>query len=203
MTRVPVARPRRRQVLAAVAAAAALLLIVVIVTAADGGSGASPAPGPAATSATGASATSPLAVLPVVYSQVEGWRGGQIRPAAAYVGEGGAPYVKALKWSSWTASGARAAGYLQLQRPGCTRPAYQCPYQRFRVQVQLSRVQTHDGTRYYSRMQWTYTRNHVRQVIRWQTAGGFWRPDRPGAAQLQTGESLSRAAAARALSGLA
>jgi hypothetical protein len=171
-------------VLAAVAAAAALLLIVVIVMAVDGGSGA----GPAASTATGASATSPPAVLPVVYSQVEGWHGGQIRPAVAYVGEGGAPYVKALTWSSWTASGARAAGYLQLQRPGCTRPAYQCPYQRFRVQVQLSRVQTHDGTPYYSRMQWTYTRNHVRQVVRWQTAAGFWRPDRPGAAQLQAGE---------------
>ena len=104
MTRVPVARPRRRQVLAAVAAA--LLLIVVIVIVAAGG----PGSGPAATTATGASATSPPVVLPVVYSQVEGWHGGQIRPAAAYVGEGGAPYVKALEWSSWTATGARAAG---------------------------------------------------------------------------------------------
>jgi hypothetical protein len=183
VTRVPVARPRRRQVLAAVAAAAALLLIVVIVIIADGGPGA----GPAATTATGASATSPPAVLPVVYSQVEGWHGGQIRPAAAYVGEGGAPYVKALEWSSWTASGARAAGYLQLQRPGCTRPAYQCPYQRFRVQVQLSGVQAHDGTRYYSRMRWTYTRDHVQQVIRWQTAAGFWRLTGPETSQLPTG----------------
>lgn len=169
------ARPRRNQVLAALAAAAALLLIVVIVTAAHGGSGAGLAPGATASTITGVKASSPPAVLPVVYSQVEGWHGGQVRPPATYVGEGGAPYIRALNWSSWTASGARAAGYLHLQQPGCTRPAYQCPYQRFRVQVQLSQVQTHDGTRYYSRMRWTYTENDVRHVIRWQIAGGFWR----------------------------
>jgi hypothetical protein len=169
------ARPRRPQVLAALAAAAALLLIVLIVAAADGGSGTGPTPGPAATAATPVKAISPAAVLPVVYSQVEGWHGAQVRPAATYVGEGGAPYLRALKWSSWTASGAQAAGYLHLPEPGCTLPTYRCPYQRFRVKVQLSRVQTHDGARYYSRMRWTYTKNHARHVLLWKTDRGFWR----------------------------
>ncbi len=98
-----------------------------------------------------------------------------MRPGAIYVGQGGSPLVKALKWPSWTAAGAQANGYLHMQKPGCTLPTYQCPYRRFRVWVQLSRVETHHSVRYYSRMQWTYTSNHVRHVIRWKTYKGYWR----------------------------
>jgi 5-methyltetrahydrofolate--homocysteine methyltransferase len=120
------------------------------------------------------SPTSP-AVLPVVYSRVAGWHDGRVRPAAIYVGEGGAPYVQALRWPSWTVAGAQADGELHMQKPGCARPAYQCPYQSFRVKVQLSQVQTRSGMRYYARMRWIYAENHVRHVIRWMISRGFWR----------------------------
>ncbi len=182
MSRVPVAsgpsrvgRTRRPRVLAALLAAVMLVLIVVVISALAGGSGTGTPPGQARAAVPAATASAP-APLPVVYSQAGGWRDGQSRPAVIFVGEGGAPYVKALRWSGWTAAGAHADGYLRLQQPGCTRPAYQCRYLRFRVRVQLSQVQAHDGVRYYARMRWTYTRQHVHQVIRWQIHRGFWSP---------------------------
>jgi hypothetical protein len=182
MSRAPVASgfsrlagTRRPKVLAGLLAAVMLVLIAVVISALAGGSGAGTSPGPGRAAAPAATA-GPPAPLPVVYSQAAGWRNGRPRPAVIYVGEGGAPYARALRWSSWTAAGAHASGYLHLQQPGCTRPAYQCRYLRFRVQVQLSQVQAHDGVRYYARMRWTYARRHVRQVIRWQIHRGFWRP---------------------------
>jgi len=168
------ARTRRPRVLAAVMIAALLVLIAVIIAAIAGGSGTGSAPRPTP-AADPVAASSLPAVLPVVYWQADGWHGGQVRPAAIYVGQGGSPYVKALRWPSWTAAGARANGYLYMQKPGCVLPTYQCPYQRFRVQVQLGRVQTHNGTRYYSRMRWTYFRNHVSHAIGWKTYRGYWR----------------------------
>lgn len=168
------ARGRRPRVLAAVMIAALLVLIAVIIAAIAGGSGTGSAPRPTP-AADPVAASSVPAALPVVYSQVDGWHGGQVRPAAIYVGQGGSPYVKALRWPSWTAAGAQANGYLYMQKPGCVLPTYQCPYQRFRVQVQLSRVQAHNGTRYYSRMRWTYIRNHVSHAISWKTYRGYWR----------------------------
>ena len=159
---------------AAPAAAAAAVLIAVIITVLAGCSG-TLATSRLTRAADPVETASAPAALPVLYSRAEGWHGGQVRPAASYVGQGGSPYLTALKWLSWTATGARANGYLHLQRAGCALPTYQCPYQRFRVQVQLSRVQTHHGARYYSRMRWTYRKNHVRHVIRWMTDRGYWR----------------------------
>jgi len=168
------AATRRRKVLTALSAAAVLVLIAVIITVMAGGSGTDAKNRPAR-AADSVGAPSAAAALPVVYGQVAGWRGGQVRPAAVYVGEGGAPYVKALKWPAWTAVGAHANGELLMQKPGCARPAYQCPYRRFRVKVQLSLVETRDGVQYYSRMSWTYISNHRQHVIRWQTSKGYWR----------------------------
>ena len=116
----------------------------------------------------------PAVKLPVVYSQVQGWHGGHVRPAAIFVGEGGAPWVIGLKWSSWTSASAQANGYLYMQKPGCALPSYECPYLRFRVSVALSRVETHARVRYYSRMQWAYIANRVRRVLRWVTYQGYW-----------------------------
>jgi hypothetical protein len=168
------AATRRNKVLAALSAAAVLVLIAVIITAMAGGSGTGTSTRPAK-AADPVKAPSAAAALPVVYWQVAGWHGGQVRPAAIYVGEGGAPYVKALKWPGWTAAGAQANGDLHMQKPGCALPAYQCPYQRFRVKVQLSQVETRNGVRYYSRMSWTYSKNHVLHVIQWKTDKGYWR----------------------------
>lgn len=174
MSRVTVAGTRRHKVLAALTAAVVLVLIAVIITVIAGRSGTGTAPRPAQAAFPVETSSTPAA-LPVVYSQVEGWHGGQVRPAAIYVGQGGSPYVKALRWPTWTAAGAQANGYLHMQKPGCALPTYQCPYQRFRVRVQLSQVETHDGVRYYSRMRWTYIRNHVSHVIGWNTDRGYWR----------------------------
>ena len=175
MSRVPLARGHRQQVLAALTAAAMLVLIAVIFAVIAGRSGTAAVSPPARGAGPAGAASSPAA-LPVVYSRVAGWHDGRVRPAVIYVGEGGAPYVNALSWPSWTAAGARADGDLHLQKPGCALPAYQCPYQRFRVKIQLSEVETRDGVRYYARMRWTYTENHVRHVTRWTISGGYWQP---------------------------
>lgn len=200
MIRVPVAGwpARRRQVLAAVAAVAAVAVaavIAVILSAAGGGSQTPAAPrgiqaaGPAGgagaraggasasagnASAHGKSASAPGSV-PVVYAQVAGWHDGEVRPAAVYVGEGGAPYVSALNWSAWAAAGARASGFLHMQVPGCTMPTYRCRYLKVRVTVRLSEVRTHDGAAYFSRMRWTYFRDQRPHAISWRTDRGFWR----------------------------
>ena len=175
MSRVPLAGGHRQQVLAALTAAAMLVLIAVIfaVVAGRPGTVAASPPAPAAGPAGGGSSP---AALPVVYSRVAGWHDGQVRPAVIYVGEGGAPYVNALSWPGWTVAGARADGELHMQKPGCALPAYQCPYQRVGVKVQLSRVESRHGVRYYARMRWTYTEDHVRHVIHWTISGGYWEP---------------------------
>jgi hypothetical protein len=175
MSRVPLAGGLRQKVLAALTAAATLVVIAVIFAVIAGRSGTVAASPPARAAGPAGAASSPAA-LPVVYSRVAGWHDGRVRPAVIYVGEGGAPYVNALSWLSWTAAGARADGDLHMQKPGCSLPAYQCPYQRFRVKIQLSQVETRDGVRYYARMRWIYTENHVRRVTRWAISGGYWQP---------------------------
>ena len=117
----------------------------------------------------------PAPRLPVVYSQVDGWHGGQVRPGAILVGMGGAPGVVWLKWRAWTATSAQGTGTLIIEKPGCRLPSYECAYQRFPVTVELGRVEAHAGVRYYSRMSWAYTSNRVRRVLRWATNRyGLW-----------------------------
>ncbi len=170
MTRVPVTERyrRRRQVLAAAVTVAVVAVIAVIISAASGGSRAPAAP-------RGTHAAGPPAAIPVVYARVAGWHDGQVRPAAIYVGEGGAPYVSALDWSGWSAASARASGYLHMQERGCTLPNYQCPQEKFRVTVWLSAVRTHDSAAYFSRMRWTYPSDQRPQATNWQIDRGFWR----------------------------
>jgi hypothetical protein len=185
-------RPARQKVLAGLAVAITLVVIVVVVMAVRGGGQGTPAAlrpvlsRPGNNPATTSHAANPAAP-PVVYSQVEGWHGGQVRPAAIYVGQGGSPYVTGLRWLSWTSAGAHATGYLHRQQPGCGRPVYQCPYRRFRVRVQLSRPATHGGTRFFARMRWAYSSEHVRYVIRWRADRGYWRSQgRPSSHSAQT-----------------
>ena len=177
-------RPARQKVLAALAAAVSLaIIIIVVVIAVSGGAKGTPAALRPSRSRpiTHHAAKASQAVPPVVYSQVEGWHGGRVRPAAIYVGQGGSPYVTGLRWLSWTPAGAQAVGYLHRQQPGCARPSYQCPYRRFRVRVRLSGPRTHGRTRFFARMRWIYASHHVRYVIRWRADGGYWRSQgRPG-----------------------
>src|ERR1039458_7926437 len=81
----------------------------------------------AAAPAAAQAATRPAPKLPVVYSQVDGWHGGQERHAVRHI-----------------------------DPPGCMLPSYESPYQRFPVSVPRARVEPHAGVRYYSRMSWAY-----------------------------------------------
>ena len=90
--------------------------------------------------------------VPVVYSaHADGWHG-YVRPAAIYFGQGGAPFLAKLRWSSWNGTSARAAGELWAQKPGCTLPSYKCPYNSRWVGVYLTTIRSHHGTRYFARM---------------------------------------------------
>ena len=78
MSRVRLAGGHRQKVLA-LTAAATLVLVAVIVAVIAGRSGTGDASRPAR-AADPAGAASPPAALPVVYSRVAGWHGGQVRP---------------------------------------------------------------------------------------------------------------------------
>ena len=90
--------------------------------------------------------------VPVVYSaHADGWHG-YVRPAAIYFGQGGAPFLAKLHWSSWTGTSARATGKLWAQKPGCSLPSYKCPYSSRWAGVYLTTIRWHHGTRYFARM---------------------------------------------------
>jgi hypothetical protein len=115
------------------------------------------------------------ATRPVVFNYAAGWRHGRVEPGVIYIGAGGAPFVKHLVWSHWNGSSAYAAGILEKQSAGCNKPSFQCPYHRFGVGVTLSRVEAHDGVRYFSRMRWSWhTRAGAHRDTYWQTSRGFW-----------------------------
>lgn len=100
------------------------------------------------------------------------------RPGTIYVGQGGAPVAEKLRWSSWTGSAATAHGTLLLQDPNCTTPSYLCKVFRYKLTVWLHRVATHKGTKYFSRMRYSY--GHKGGVIYFamgpdiRFGNGFW-----------------------------
>jgi hypothetical protein len=115
------------------------------------------------------------ATRPVVFNYAEGWQHGRVEPSVIYIGNGGAPFVQHLVWSHWNGTSAYAAGILAKQSASCTKPSFQCPYHRFGVGVTLSRVETHDGVRYFSRMRWSWhTRAGAHRNTYWRTSRGFW-----------------------------
>ena len=89
--------------------------------------------------------------VPVVYAaNADGWHA-HVKPAAIYFGQGGAPFLAQLHWSSWNGNSAWATGKLWTQKPGCS-PSYQCPYYSRWAGVYLTTIRWHNGTRYYARM---------------------------------------------------
>lgn len=114
---------------------------------------------------TGAAIGEPAAsasTVPVVYND-NGWHG-SVKPGILYFGNGGAPYITGLHWTSWNATSAQATGRLWTEKFGCT-PSYRCGYSSRYVQVDLNTVRSHDGTGYYARM-----------TVRFRY-GGKWRRD--------------------------
>jgi hypothetical protein len=164
--RVPVTKP----VFLYVVVAAGLLSLIAACTG-NGAAGHS-APGRA-----GGGVSAVAATPPVVFNYAAGWQHGRVRPQAIYIGNGGAPYVIRLAWSHWNGTSAYASGILNRQYVSCltVKPAYRCPEHRFGVGVTLSRVETHDGVRYFSRMRWSWhSRAGAHRFTYWRTARGFW-----------------------------
>ncbi len=83
-------------------------------------------------------------------ANADGWHA-HVKPAAIYFGNGGAPYITQLRWSSWNGTSAWATGKLWTQKPGCS-PSYKCPYYSRWAGVYLNTIRWHNGTRYYARM---------------------------------------------------
>jgi hypothetical protein len=89
--------------------------------------------------------------VPVVYAaNANGWHA-SVKPGHFYFGNGGAPYITRLRWSSWNGTSAWATGKLWAQKPGCS-PSYKCRYYSRWAGVYLNTVRWHNGTRYYARM---------------------------------------------------
>jgi hypothetical protein len=106
----------------------------------------------------------------------DGWSNPVQRPTAIYVGNGSAPRIGHLTWSSWTSASARGTGVLARVSPHC-RQAWPrtCPVQRLRVTVTLSGVRQHGGQPYYSRMTWAFVNasgRHVAQPWKFATVPG-------------------------------
>jgi hypothetical protein len=100
--------------------------------------------------AVGAGAAS-ASTVPVMYgAKINGWQA-SVKPAGIYFGNGGAPYITSLHWTSWNGTSASATGKLWTQKPGCS-PSYMCGYTSRWAGVYLNTVRSHNGTRYYARM---------------------------------------------------
>ena len=90
--------------------------------------------------------------VPVVFAaNADGWYA-YVRPAAIYFGQGGAPVLGRLHWSSWNGTGAWATGKLSAQKPACPFPRYKCPYYSRWAGVYLNTIRSHNGIRYFARM---------------------------------------------------
>jgi hypothetical protein len=161
---------RANKIAGYVVAAAGLLSLVTACAA--GGAVAARPPARAAGAASAVAAT-----RPVVFNYAEGWQHGRVEPRVIYIGNGGAPYLTRLVWSHWNGTSAYASGILNRQYASClsVKPAYKCPEHRFAAGVTLSRVETHGGVRYFSRMRWSWhARSGAHRFTYWRTVRGFW-----------------------------
>ena len=93
--------------------------------------------------------TASASTAPVVYGD-NGWHG-NVEPGSIYFGNGGAPYLTGLHWTSWNGTSAWATGKLWTEKFGCT-PSYTCPYYSRWAGVYLNTARWHGGVRYYARM---------------------------------------------------
>ena len=125
--------------------------------------------GPAAASSCGTSWQ-----CPAVLTDQAPWTP-QIKPTVLYTGQGGAPYLTGLSWSSYGHGGAAGRGILHAERSGCT-PSARCVYYTHPVTVTMSGTQLHGrGEYYYSRMRWAYTAANAQAQHSWKVRGGYWR----------------------------
>jgi hypothetical protein len=108
--------------------------------------------------------------LPVAYNGQDGWGHGAVRLSVVYVG-GPDTFVRVQHWSHWTASSASAQGILWVDscQPNCAAGHYV----KYPASVSLSRVATHKGASYFSRMTLRYYHKSARDYgFRWGTYRG-------------------------------
>jgi hypothetical protein len=100
--------------------------------------------------------------LPVAYNGQDGWNHGTVRLSMVYVG-GPDTFVRIQHWSRWTASSAfaRATFWVDNCQPNCAAGHYV----KYPATVGLSRVATHNGASYFSRL-----------TLRWGTYRGATTP---------------------------
>jgi hypothetical protein len=170
VVKVPVTRVR----LICIAVAAAALSLAAVGAGIWRGGGSTPGDGAGVASAV----TAPAAVTrPVLYNYAAGWQHGRVEPHVIYVGNGGAPFTRRLIWSHWNGTSAYATGIMERQFTSCTsvKPSAQCAYHPYRAEVTLSRPETHNGVRYFSRMRWSWrTGAGAPRSLQWQSVRGFW-----------------------------
>jgi hypothetical protein len=108
--------------------------------------------------------------LPVAYNGQDGWAHGTVRLSVVYVG-GPDTFLRVQHWSHWTARSAFAWGTLWVDncQPNCAAGHYA----KYPASVSLSRVTTHRGVSYFSRLTLRYYHKSARDYgFRWGTYRG-------------------------------
>jgi hypothetical protein len=116
---------------------------------------------------TAASSAQPL---PVSYGfgGASGWQHAKIKPHSIYFGAGGSLLVRGEKWISWTQVGAIGQGVRWADN--CTPSCAAGHYDKTRTLLTLSRVRSHKGVHYFTRLTMLWTENGTRKKLnfRWQ-----------------------------------
>lgn len=106
---------------------------------------------------------------PKVYAADDGWHLASRRPVDIFIGNGSAPFARALTWTHWGQLYARGHGelYRPLARPG---------HRVYKLRVKLKWVRHHNGTRFYSWMRWRYRNaaGTLRIIIWRMSTTGYW-----------------------------
>ena len=114
----------------------------------------------------------------------DGWSNPSVRPTVIYTGNGSAPWIGHLAWSSWSSASASGTGVLTRTSPHC-RAAHpmDCAVQRLKVTITLARPEAHGKQTYYSRMTWMFvspSRHRITQVWKYARLPGgtvpAWNP---------------------------
>jgi hypothetical protein len=120
--------------------------------------------------------TASASTVPVMYGSAAAlpWHG-YVKPGNFYFGQGVAPELRNLNWTSWNGTSAQGTGKLWTVKPGCVPPTYKCAFNTRYVQVTLTTVHSRNGTRYYAHMAVRfYYGGKWRSVVGWLGSNGFW-----------------------------
>jgi|HubBroStandDraft_2_1064218.scaffolds.fasta_scaffold17787_4 hypothetical protein len=111
---------------------------------------------PVATASAAPAAVAPVTSvrLPVVHD-CDGWQSGQVRTHVVLLDCLGQVVLKTYTWRWWTAHSARTRR-AELYVDSCTPSCASGTYRHYAATVVFYRPRTHDGVRYFSRLQLRY-----------------------------------------------